>query len=143
MAARTITVTVPEEVYTLLDARARSSSRSVDELVTQAITRDLPPAVEPDLAPSLRAELNAMEFLSDEALWAIARSTANEDKIALYDLLIDRQNSGALTPEGRNLLDELREETDALMVRKAHAYAILHARGHRLPPLDQLRAQTP
>jgi hypothetical protein len=28
-----------------------------------------------------------MEHLSDEALWVIARSTANADKIALYDLI--------------------------------------------------------
>ncbi len=84
-----------------------------------------------------------MEHLSDEALWAIARSTANDDKIALYDLLIERQNSGSLTVEGHGLLTQLREEADALMVRKAHAYAILQSRGYTLPTLDQLHAQTP
>ena len=84
-----------------------------------------------------------MDNLSDEALWAIARSRANDDKIALYDLLIARQNAGSLTTEGRRVLTQLREETDALMVRKAHAYVLLQSRGYTLPALDELYAQTP
>ena len=82
-----------------------------------------------------------MAHLSDGALWAIAGSTANEDKQALYDLLIERQNTGSLTPEGRRLLTGIGEEADALMVRKAHAYALLHGRGYTLPTLDELRIQ--
>ncbi len=143
MTVRTITVTVPEDVYTQLETQARSSARSVDDLVAQTLARGLPPAAEPDLPLAVQAELNAMEQLSDEALWAIARSTANDDKIALYDLLIARQNDGSLTAEGRRVLTQLREESDALMVRKAHAYAILRHRGYTLPTLDELHAQTP
>ena len=143
MTMRTITVTVPEDVYTQLEAQARSSARSVDDVAAQTLTRGLPPAPERDLPQALQAELSAMEHLSDEALWAIARSTANDDKIALYDLLIERQCSGTLTTEGRKVLTQLREEADALMVRKAQAYAILHSRGYTLPTLDELHAQQP
>ncbi len=82
-----------------------------------------------------------MTHLSDEALWAIAGSVANEDKQALYDLLIERQNSGSLTAEGRHMLTQLREDGDALMVRKAHAYALLHSRGYTLPTIDELHTQ--
>lgn len=98
--------------------------------------------LEPDLPPAVQAELQAMEHLSNEALWAIARSTANDDKIALYDLLIERRNAGTLTTEGRRLLTELRDEADALMHRKAHAYSLLQSHGYTLPTLDELRAQT-
>ena len=86
-----------------------------------------------------------MIHLSDAALWAIAASTANEDKQALYDVLIERQDAGSLTPEGRHALAQLRDDADAdaLMVRKAHAYALLHGRGYTLPSLDELRTQTP
>ena len=143
MTVRTFTVTVPEDVYTQIEAQARSSSRSVDDLVAQTLTRGLAPAAEVDLPPSVQAELNAMEHLSDEALWAIARSRANDDKIALYDLLIARQNAGSLTTEGRRVLTQLHEEADALMVRKAHAYALLQNRGYTLPKLDELYTQTP
>jgi hypothetical protein len=56
--------------------------------------------------------------------------------------MIERQNDGSLTTQGRNLLAQLREESDALMVRKAQAYALLHSRGHTLPTLNELHAQT-
>lgn len=143
MTVRTITVTVSDDVYTQLEAQARSSERSVDDLIAQTLTRGLAPAAELDLPPSVQAELNAMEHLSDEALWAIARSRANDNNVALYDLLIARQNAGSLTLEGQGMLTQLREEADALMVRKAHAYALLQSRGHTLPTLDELHAQTP
>jgi hypothetical protein len=143
MTVRTITVTLPEDVYTQLEARARSNARSMDDVVAQTLALGLPPSPERDLPAAIQAELHAMEHLSDEALWAVARSTANDDKIALYDLLIERQQSGLLTTEGRKVLTQLREEADALMVRKAHAYAILQSRGYTLPTLDELHAQQP
>jgi hypothetical protein len=54
---------------------------------------------------------------------------------------LDRHQSGTLTPEGQAWLDTLRNEADALMLRKAQAYALLKSRGHKLPTLDGLRAQ--
>ncbi|HEY52596.1 MAG TPA: hypothetical protein G4N94_03985 [Caldilineae bacterium] len=97
------------------------------------------PPVETDLPDDVQAELNAMAALSDDALWQIAQGTMNRDKEALYDLLLERFHAGGLTPEGREWLDDLREEADAMMLRKAHAYALLQSRGHELPALDDLR----
>ncbi len=139
----TITLTLPEHLYKQLAARAQTAARSVEDVVAQTLAQNLPPPPELDLSPQVQAELKAMEHLSDEALWAIARSAANDDKIALYDLLIERQNAHTLTPEGRRLLAQIRDEADALSLRKAHAYALLHSRGHILPTLDELHAQTP
>lgn len=138
MTATTITVTVSEDVYALLDAQARNRARFMDDVVAQTLRSALPPP-EPDLPLALQAELNAMEPLSDEALGAIAPNRANNDKIALYDLLITRQNVGSLTTDGRKVPTQLREEADALMVRKAQAYAILHSRGYKSPTLDSRR----
>lgn len=92
------------------------------------------------MPPTVQAELDAMEHLSDEALWVIAQSVANEDKIALYDLLIDRHQAGSLTAEDKHVLAQLRDEADALMLRKAHAYDILRRRGCTLPTIDELHA---
>jgi len=97
------------------------------------------PKVEEDLPPALRAELETMSALSDEAIWQIAQSKMNKDKVALYDVLLERQKSGALTPEGQEWLTRLREEGEALTLRKAHAYALLKSRGHETPSLDELR----
>jgi hypothetical protein len=142
MTARTITVTLPETVYEQLENEARVTARSVDDLVAQSLVRSLPFAPEPNLPANVQAELNAMEQLSDTSLSTIARSTANDDTIALFDLLSERQQEGTLTLEGRQRLHRLREELDALMLRKAHAFALLQRRGYTLPSLEELRAQT-
>jgi len=48
-------------------------------VVAETLARTLPPAPELDLPPAVQAELKAMEQLSDEALWTMAYSTANDD----------------------------------------------------------------
>ncbi|KHD05107.1 hypothetical protein PN36_21515 [Candidatus Thiomargarita nelsonii] len=136
MTAHTITLTLPEYVYKLLQAQA--ITRSLDEVATRVLLRCLPP-VEEDLPPALGAELESMAALSDDLLWQIAQSSMNQDKIALYDVLLARHKAGSLTPVGREWLTQLREDSEELMLRKAHAYALLKSRGHKLPTLDELR----
>lgn len=141
--ARTITVSVPENLYQQLEAEARTADQSVGDFVIRRLSRVLPPVPEPDLPPAVRVELTAMEQLSDDALWLIARGTANADKVAMLDVLLERKLAGELTPEGQQLLTQLREEADALALRKAHAYALLQHRGHVLPTFAELRDQHP
>lgn len=97
--------------------------------------------VESDLPVALQIEFKAMEALSDSALWAIAESVMNPDKVVLYDVLLERHQENTLTAEGRELLAQLREESDFLMLRKAHAYALLQSRGHQLPTLQELHTR--
>jgi hypothetical protein len=130
--ARTITVSVPEILYQQLAAEARTADQSVGDFVIRRLSRVLPPVPEPDLPLAVRAELTAMEQLSDDALWLIARGTANADKVAKLDVLLERKLAGELPPEGQQLLTQLREEADALALRKAHADAPLQHRGHAL-----------
>jgi hypothetical protein len=134
------TVTLPEMLYERLAAQAEAVDRSVDEVVLQNLLRTLPPEVEDDLPSNLQIELEAMALLSDDGLWQLAQSAMNADKMAFYDLLLERYAAGELTPEGQEMLTRLREEADALMLRKAHAYVLLQNRGHRLPPLTALRS---
>ncbi len=142
MPVHTLTLVLPENLYTHLEAQAQAAARSVDEVIIQTLVRSLAPAVEDDLPPALQAELKGMEHLADETLWQIAQSTLNPDKVALYDVLLERRLAETLTPEGQEWLARLREEAESLMLRKAHAYALLQSRGHRLPSLEELRTQT-
>ena len=135
----TITLTLPEPIYKQLQNQAKITSRSLDEIASQLFMRSLPPKVEDDLPPSYRIELESMAHLSDEVLWQIAQSTMNQDKVAFYDILLERHQAETLTPIGRQWLTQLREEAEQLMLRKAHAYAILKNRGHQLPTLEELR----
>lgn len=117
--------------------RATGDGNKVE--VTVTLTRYLAPPIEDDLESAMQAELEAMAYLSDEALWQTAESVMNPDKVALYDLMLERLKSNQLTAEGQNLLDELRTESQSLMLRKAHAYALLQSRGHKIPSLSELQ----
>lgn len=138
MTTRTITLTLPEDLYVQLEAQALRAARPVDDVVAQTIARGLIVASDPELAPPVQAELAAMEQLADSALWEVAGSTASSDTLALYDLLTQRQEDGTLTPQGQQWLDRLRAEADLLLLRKAHAYALLKQRGHAVPAIEEL-----
>ncbi|WP_141509061.1 hypothetical protein [Candidatus Chloroploca asiatica] len=112
--------------------------RALIGTVIRTLARSLPPAPEPDLPQAVQDELAAMAHRSDEALWAIARSTMNRDALALSDVPRDRKEQGSLTPEGQPWLARLTQDADALAVRKAHAYALLKRRGHQVPTLAEL-----
>lgn len=133
MSNRTITLDLPAQLYEQLTTQAQAAARTLSDVVVETLVRNSPPSIETDLSLGLQRELKALEDLSDEALWTIAQSAMNLDKVALYDVLLERQQDGDLTLEGQALLDRLRNEADELMVRKAHAYALLKSRGHMLP----------
>ena len=139
MSLQTMILTVPEYVFDQLAAQAKVAGQRVDEIAIQMLSRSVPPALEEEVPAALRVELEAMSFLSDDALYQIAQSTMNTDKVALYDVLLERNQDGTLTSEGREMLHGLREEADALTLRKAHAYTVLTSRGHRMSDLDDLQ----
>jgi hypothetical protein len=118
---KTRTIEVPEDLYAQLEQRAHAAAQSMDAVVIRTLASSLSPAPEPDPPQAVQDELAVMEHLSDEALWAIARSTMNSDALALYDLLRDRKEEGSLTPEGQQRLARLTLDADALALRKAHA----------------------
>jgi hypothetical protein len=136
MTVRTITVTIPEMLFLQLEAAARSSAQSLDAVVAHSLERTIPPHLAALLPAGLRAELDAMEQLSDEALRAIALSMAPAERGAQMDDLIALKQSGAITSEQQAQLSGLSAESEALMVRKAHAFALLKSRGHTPPTLD-------
>jgi len=138
MTTRTITLTLPEDLYSQLEAQAQRAARPVDDVVAQTIARGLIVTSDPDLAPAVQAELAAMEQLADATLWDVARSTASSDTIALYDLLTQRQQDSTLTPQGQQWLERVRAEAGLLMLRKAHAYALLKQGGHQVPAIEDL-----
>lgn len=138
MTERTLTVTISEMLYLQLEEAARSSAQSMDAVVAQSLERAIPPHFVGLLPNALRDELEAMEHLSDEALLAIAKSIAFPERGTHMDKLIGLKQDGTITAEEQEQLTALRNDSESLMVRKAHAFVILKNRGHTLPTLDQL-----
>ena len=52
--------------------------------------------------------------------------------------LLDKDADDLLTPADSTEIETLTSEADRLMLRKAHSAALLHWRGHTLPPADKL-----
>jgi len=142
MTVRTLTVTIPEMLFLQLEAAARSSAQSLDAVVVQSLERTIPPHLAALLPGELQAELAAMEHLSDDALRAIAYSMASPERLAQMDDLIALKQDGPLTSSQQAELTALRAESEALMVRKSHAFVLLKSRGQIPPLLDQLPVPT-
>ena len=142
MTVRTITITIPEMLFLQLEAAARSSARSLDAVVAQSLERTIPPHLAALLPTILQAELDAMEHLSDEALRVIGYSVAPPNRGQEVDYLTGLKNDGTITPEQQAQLTALHAESEALMVRKAHAFVLLKSRGHTPPLPDQLPVPT-
>jgi hypothetical protein len=131
-----VTLPVPPSVYRIAQRTAEATSRSIEKVLVDVLSAASP--ISDDLPPELQAELDALAQMSDDELWKIARSTFSTDQRRQYDRLLEKNSAGKLTPVEREQLKELRLESEQLMLRKAHAYALLKWRGYTLPALTKI-----
>jgi hypothetical protein len=98
---------------------------------------DGPPSWE-DVPAAFQADLAALDRLDDEALWRTARSRRTETDTGRMGELLEKNANDQLTEAERAELTYLRTKADGLMLRKAHAAALLRWRGHTLPHADKM-----
>lgn len=137
MTTRTVTLQLPESLYTRLQQAARATHQSLDEVLLHAVQVGSPPSLD-DVPAEFQADLAALDRLDDEALWRIARSRKAEADMERYQELLDKNANGLLSAEEYDELVQLRVEFDCFMLRKVHAAALLHWRGHQVPPAEKL-----
>lgn len=138
MSTRTITLRLPESLYIRLQQAADATHRSLDDVLLHAVQVGSPPRWD-DAPAEFQADLAALDRLEDQALWRIVRSRKTETEMERYQELLDKNASGTLGAEERDELVKLRIEYDRLMLRKAHAAALLRWRGYQVPPAEALR----
>jgi hypothetical protein len=127
-----VTLRLPEELYQRLVNTARATQQPVDEIIVHALEIGSPPAWE-DVPPEFQSDLAAMDRLDNGALVDIARSRMPAVDEERYDALLERNQDGSLTDAERLDLERLRSAADRLMLRKAHAAALLRWRGAPAP----------
>lgn len=137
MITQNVTVSLPEDVYLRLEQVARSTNQSLADVLLHAVKVGSPPGWD-DVPAEFQAEVAALDRLDDESLWQIARSRTSAADMELYETLLDKHANDDLSESERLELIRLRHEADRLMLRKAHAAAILRWRGHQLPPAERL-----
>ncbi len=129
MSGRTITVTLPETLYERVQETATASSLSFDEVLAQSIALSLP-ALERELSADVRSELAGLALLSDTELQGIAESAMDEGGQARLENLAELQKQRPLSASEQSELEQLMEEAQRIMLRKAEVYRLLARRGH-------------
>jgi len=138
MTTQTVTLRLPESLYTRLQQAARATRRSLDDVLLHAVQAGSPPRWD-DAPAEFQADMAALDRLDDEALWRIARSRKTEADMERYQELLDKNANGILSADERDELARLRVESDRFMLCKAHAAALLRWRGYQVPPAEALR----
>jgi hypothetical protein len=137
MTTRTVTLQLPENVYTRLQQTARATHRPLDEVLLHAMQVGSPPWWD-DAPAEFQADLAALDRLDDESLWQIARRRLTDADIERYQELLDKNANGVLSADERDELVKLRVEFDRFMLCKAQAVALLRWRGYQVPPAEAL-----
>ncbi|MBI1923900.1 hypothetical protein HYR99_06580 [Candidatus Poribacteria bacterium] len=133
-----VTLQLPEGIYERVKRTAEATKLPVEEVLVKTIEAVMPPSVD-DLPLSYREEFIAMESLNDDELLKVAESVMSPTQQRRYSLLLRKNQNGTLPEKERAQLAQLGTEARQLTLRKAHAYALLKWRGHRIPPLAKLR----
>ena len=108
---------------------ANALQRPLEEVLATMLAASLPDVEDAPL--DMQAELTRMTWLSDQELWAIARSTMPEEQQKQLLDLSELQTQRLLTQEEQETLDALRKEYGRVTLCKARAYALLSLRGGR------------
>ena len=132
-----LTINLPDSVFQQLRTIAELTEQPLNELVLQSIASNLPPNV--NSAPvEMQSDLLQRQTLSVEALRKIASAQISPEQQDDHVSLLDKNATGTLTDSEQTRLRELRTLTDQLMLKKAHACAILRWRGKPIRNLAQL-----
>jgi hypothetical protein len=132
MALQTVKVKLPSVLYRRLERAAAITRQSLDAVLLQTIRGNLPPVLD-DVPANESAELRALLNLSDDELWAIARSSIDPKGWQRHKRLLRKNAAGALAERERAELARLRAETDRQVLRKSFALVLLKWRGFALP----------
>lgn len=138
MATQQLTLELPEEIFHQFARIAKMTHQSIESLVIQSISGNLPPTVE-NAPLEMQASLQAMQKLSIEELLKIAQSQVpTEQQQRHLALLEHHQQTDSMAPDERQELRQLGQSVDQFMLKKTYAWALLRWRGYRIPTLDEL-----
>ncbi len=119
-----IILTIPEDISARAREIAETRAQSAEQVLIDHL-KMLPPSLPPDM----QAELDALHYLSDDALLTIAREQMPDDAQTRANTLLERNSRDVITDEEHAELEKLVERADQLMLRKAEAASLLRQRG--------------
>jgi hypothetical protein len=130
-------ISIPDSLYEKAQRLAKHTAQSVDDLICTRLEGALDQPML-DLPRDERAELQAMSYLSTDALWTIAREQMQPDLQYAMSQLMDKNSQGTITEEEFRDLSALVERGQRLTLRKSQAMKLLLDRGYAVS-LDALK----
>lgn len=138
MAEQSVTVTLPDDFYQRVKARAESARHSIgDELVALAES-----ALEDEPIPlDIREAVASLPALDDAALWQVAETShlSRAESHEVERMHFKRGRGEKLTDTEQQRLAYLLHQSDKSLLVRAHALALLKQRGHDIMPLLKVR----
>jgi hypothetical protein len=126
---QTLALQIPDALYERLRLTAQAVQQPLDAIVLRALEIGAPPGLE-DIPAEFQADLAGLDRLEDDDLFSIAAMRQSSQEFGRYEMLLDRD---VRTNAEQEELEGLRFEADLLMLRKAHAAALLRWRGRTVP----------
>lgn len=134
--SQTITLNLPESFVQPLERTMRATNQPIEQLLLTALQTALPPL--DGLSPETVAKLEALELLNDDSLRSVLLETVPANAQRRISQLLQQQEASPLSAADQKEFDELQEQADLVMLRKARSAVLLRFRGHRLPTLAEL-----
>ena len=131
------TISIPDSLYEKAQRLAKQTSQSVDDIICTRLEGALDQPML-DLPSDERTELQAMSYLSTDALWTIAREQMQPALQHSMSQLMDKNSKGIITEDEFRDLSKLVERGQRLTLRKSQAMKLLLDRGYSVS-LDALK----
>jgi len=131
MAARAITLHLPETLYERFRQRAKWSHRSLETELLEAVAA----SAEGDLSPELIQAVEALDGLADAELWLLAKKAMSPEASRELEALHLKQRDEGLSPAEDAARAQLLQEYERTMLIRAQAAKLLKDRGHDISTL--------
>jgi hypothetical protein len=136
MSRSPVALRLPDDIYERVRRTAKGMRQSMETALVN-IVKAATPSLE-KVPVAYRPELEAMEDLGDQELWALTESQLTPARQRRLERLLDKNERGKLTERDQLALTDLRTDADRLMLQRSYAYLLLKYRGHRIPTLGDL-----
>lgn len=127
-----ITLTIPDDI----SERAKEIAQMTSQPIEQVLIAHLQTLNRYGLPLDIQSELDALRYLSDDALWTIAREQLPAETQQRARFLMTKNSPGLLSEDEQIELEELVNRADRLMLRKAEVSVILESRGYSFQKQD-------
>lgn len=135
--AQSVTLQLPDSVYYHAKRTAEATQKAIEEVLISYLSTAVPPLVDEMTSP-FKEELRELEIMNDDELIELTKKELSAAQQEKYAHLLRKNSRGAITTREEGELDELQNEADKFMLKRAYAYNLLKWRGYSIPSQEEI-----